>query len=124
MALWLVLASLAIRALVPAGFMVGARLMVLTVEVCADTTGVHLTRQISVPASDGPDRSRAGEHHPACPFSSLSMFGLATEVPPLLAVALALALALGFAAMPLRPLPQPPYLRPPLRGPPNRSCLR
>ncbi|HET9630396.1 MAG TPA: hypothetical protein VFP14_13035, partial [Novosphingobium sp.] len=95
MSLALVLVCLAIRAIVPAGYMINAQSLVLTVEVCADTTGEHLFRQITIPQSDAPGGLKRGEHPPACPFSSLSALGLAAAVPAVLVAALAFALALG-----------------------------
>jgi hypothetical protein len=112
--------ALAVRVLVPAGYMPGPGTRVLTVEVCADTQGRRLTTQIVLPHSGGPVE-RQGDHakgEGACTFSALSMAALAGADAGLLVLALAFILALGFAphGPPLRH--RPAFLRPPLRGPP------
>ena len=93
---------------------------VLTVQVCADSIGQHLTTQIVIPPSGVPSGHHGdqGKGEGTCTFSALSMASLAGADAALLVLALAFILALGFApqAPPLRE--RPAYLRPPLRGPP------
>lgn len=113
-----VLLALCVKALVPAGYMVGTK--TLTVEVCADASGGHQTVQISVPmtgkSGDGTDAH--GKSDKVCPYSALSLALLGGADPQLLALALAFAIALGFLPVALQLLGRTPYLRPPLRGPP------
>jgi Protein of unknown function (DUF2946) len=112
----LVVLALVMKAAIPAGYMLGAQDKVLTVLICADASGEHQTRQITIPVSGKSDgQSKSGE---ACPYASLSGSLLDTGELPFIALALAFILLLGFA--PVR-IPGPAgqtYLRPPLRGPP------
>jgi hypothetical protein len=98
--------TLVMKMLVPAGYMPGQGTKVLTVQVCADTLGKHVTTQIVIPQSGAPSESHGdhGKGDGACPFSALALLFI---------------LALGFApqAPPLRERAQ--HLRPPLRGPPS-----
>lgn len=110
---------LAMKALVPAGYMIGADTRVLTISICADTQGGSYSKQIVVPhaGKQGGDAHQANDGQ-ACPFSALAMASLSGADPALLALALVFILALGFAAA---APPQPSrarHLRPPLRGPP------
>lgn len=120
LALGLVVLALVIKALVPAGYMLGGPLSdkahVLTIAICGDASGGPLTQQIVVP-SDG----KSGDHAKAegtCAWGVLGMVALSGADAALLALALAFILALGLA--PTRPAPfsRGSYLRPPLRGPP------
>lgn len=116
----LIVATLWMKALVPAGYMLGHGARVLTVEICADPQGAQIAKQIVLPA-DGKSGDQKGEHGEAvatCPFSALSFASIGGAEPLLLALALALILTLGFAAV---HAPRPAlrsHLRPPLRGPP------
>jgi hypothetical protein len=113
--------ALCMKALVPAGYMVGGGAKVLTIEICADTLGAKLTRQIVVPhhAAPGEAQGDHGKSGAACPYAGLAMAGLAGVDGVLLALALGFILALGFA--PSRPprLARQAHFRPPLRGPPG-----
>ncbi len=132
LALWLALAALSVKLLVPAGFMVGTRGGHAVLEICsgigplapaAAPMGVAMTGAMDV-AMTG---AMAGAHHgeadhakseSPCPYAALA-HGATTPVDPVLfAAALAFILALGFLAVVAR-LPRPgSYLRPFLRGPP------
>lgn len=115
-----VAAALCIKALVPAGYMIGTSARVLTVELCADAQGGHLTTQIVLPGNGKPAGGQ-GDHGKAegtCAFSALSFASLNGAAPALLALALLFILTLG-----LTPVTSPrparlAHLRPPLRGPP------
>lgn len=122
-ALALVCLALAMKALVPAGYMPGQGSRLLTVSICADASGEALTRQIAVPARPGETQNHAGEHKSGgtCAFSSLAMAGLAGADALLLAGAFAFILALGFTATPTPAPRRTTHLRPPLRGPPLLS---
>jgi hypothetical protein len=117
LAMLLIACALIVKALVPSGFMIGQHATVLTVEICADTLGAKVTRQVVVPHSDG----RTGEHADkagVCPFSGLAMAALPGADALLLAVALAFILALGFITPRRVTLPRLAHTQPPLRGPP------
>lgn len=116
LALGVLALALAIKALVPAGYMLSEQAQVLTVAICADASGKQLTKQIVVPA-DGKSGAHA-KAEGACAWGLLAMAALGAVDVLLLALALAFILALGLA--PSRPPArvQRAYLRPPLRGPP------
>jgi hypothetical protein len=122
LALLLVALTLAIRALVPAGYMVGGQTTTLTIAVCADASGAEQIRQIVVP-HDGKDSTPGqGDHAKdggVCSWSSLAMGALTGTDSILLGLALAFILALGFTPTRVRAPAPIAYLRPPLRGPPT-----
>lgn len=113
--------SLAMKAFVPAGFMIGSRAgHVLTVEIC-DSQGHSQLRVMALP--DKPDPAHDGHAKAArdCPFTALSAHALSSADPVVLALALAFVLALGFRSTPPLRLARARYHRPPLRGPPKLS---
>ena len=119
-AMLLVAVALSMKALVPGGFMVTAQNQTLTISICGDASGEHLTRQIVVPQRET-SQDRATQHAKtmACPFSALDMAGTPGADPFLLALALAFILAIGLAPLVSPILSARAYLRPPLRGPPS-----
>ncbi|MET0137682.1 MAG: DUF2946 family protein [Sphingobium sp.] len=123
LALLLAMLALCVKLLVPQGYMPGsaAGYKYLTVQICFDGLE-HRTATLAIAMDD--DTSR-GDHGDVggmaggkCMFSALGMGALVGADAPLLTIALAFVLALGFA--PVRALFRgaPTYLRPPLRGPP------
>lgn len=117
LALVLVCLSLVIKAAVPAGFMLGAQGKSMTILVCGDVSGDHLTKQISIPQSGkAQGQSKASE---ACPYASLSLASLDGDTPSFIALAIAFLLLLGFAPVRIPRLAGANYIRPPLRGPPS-----
>jgi Protein of unknown function (DUF2946) len=120
LALCLVLLALCMKVLVPSGFMIGSHAKVLTVEICGDASGSHLTKRISIPmkGDSGPSQNGQGQADSACPYSALSQASLAATDPLLLALSLAFIVALGLLPLAPRQIGRSPYLRPPLRGPP------
>jgi len=119
LAIWLVVLALAMKALVPAGYMIGSDTRTLTIEIC-DGQGHHQLGQIVVqqPAKAGHSQNDHGKGDSTCPYGALGHAGLAGADPVLLAFALAFILALGFAPIKTRHVRRAHYLRPPLRGPP------
>ena len=123
MAIAVMALALAMKAIVPAGYMVGTESKVLTIRICDDTqlsAAAHnalSARDIAIPMKGEP----AGKHSKAdgtCPYGALSFAGLAGADPILLALALLFILATGFAALALPAPSRIAHLRPPLRGPP------
>lgn len=115
-ALLLVVMALAMKAVMPAGYMVQAGPKMLTVTIC---TGDSLhTAQIAIPMKHTPGKDGQGKEGGQCAFSSLSMAAMGGADAPLLALALAFILLLGFVPTPRLPLRRVQYLLPPLRGPP------
>jgi len=104
----LVALTLCMKALVPAGYMLGSEPRMITVQICADSLGHQITKQIDVGAkADVP-----------CAFSALAHGALGGADPIQLALALLFIMALAFAPhLGLAPK-RAHYLRPPLRGPP------
>jgi len=119
LALLLVAFALAMKALIPGGYMLGAQSQVITVSICGDASGTHEVRQIVVPRQ-GAEKDTVSQHAKGapCAFNVLGMDGLAGADPILLAIALAFSLAAGFAAPVASTLQAHAHLRPPLRGPP------
>lgn len=116
----IVAAALCIKALVPAGYMVGSNTRVLTVEICADAQGGTMTQQIVLPGNGKPANGQ-GEHGKldgTCAFSALSFASLSDADPALLALALLFILSLGFNPVTAPRPARIAHLRPPLRGPP------
>jgi hypothetical protein len=120
MALSVIALALAMKALIPAGTMIGGNAHALTVQICdgyADTA--HSAARAVVVAIKGHEQTgKAMPDHQACPFSALGHAGLAATDPVLLAMALAFILQVGMAgprSVPVRPIAR---LRPPLRAPP------
>jgi hypothetical protein len=120
----LVMLALAVKALVPAGYMIAATSeRFLTVTICADASGTPKQMRIAIPDKNeaSGDHSEAADKAQPCAFSGLGHAALGGADPLLLAAALAFILLVGLA--PLRALPARdiPFLRPPLRGPPSPS---
>ncbi len=111
----LLVLALAMKLLVPAGYMLGAKVHVLTVEVCADSSGERQFQKIAVPDNAQADHADAGG---ACAWSTAAMPALSGVAPPLLALALAVILLLGFAPARRVHPPRADRFQPPLRGPP------
>jgi len=119
LALWLIAVALAMKALVPGGYMVGQQGTALTIAICGDAAGANLIRKIVVPQRETPED--LASHHAkgtACPYSALDMAGTAGTDPSLLVLALAFILAVGLAPLVAPALSARLHLRPPLRGPP------
>jgi hypothetical protein len=116
----LIALALAMKVLVPSGYMISQKELHFTVEVCSAGSGQHqhLTQQLTIPV-DGKSGDSPSEHSKSeCPYSALSMASLGAADPLQLAIALVFILALGFAAVPPLRTRRIPHLRPPLRGPP------
>ncbi len=120
-AMMLVVITLLIRGLIPAGYMVAPSAVTLSVKICSGFEDERSTIKIVVPRS-GEEHDRSGDHsqkNPPCAFSALSMASMAGADGLLLAQAVAFVLitnAILVASSVHRPLPR---LRPPLRGPPS-----
>ncbi|MFM6831647.1 MAG: DUF2946 domain-containing protein [Novosphingobium sp.] len=118
-ALAVIVIALAIKALVPAGFMLETRGHVLTVAVCADASGGHAaTRQIAVPGKPDANAAAQAKSGEGCAFSALSFAALSGANPELLALALAFILLLGIRAATVLRVAPARRIRPPLRAPP------
>ena len=116
----LLVCALAMKAVVPAGYMALPGAQLLSVSICADASDGAELRQIAIPMKGEPAPA-GGEHGKSagpCAFSALAMASLGGADAPLLALALAfLLVAVVIAATP-PPASAQAHLRPPLRGPP------
>lgn len=123
LAVLLLALALVMKALIPAGYMLGQHAKVLTVEICADASGAKVMRDIVIPQHGKPGETRGSQAKSdgTCAFSALSMASLGGADPALLALALAFILALGFAPPATAPRRRIDRLRPPLRGPPAHA---
>lgn len=120
LAVFLTVLALSVKIVLPQGYMIGETgARTITVQMCFDGL-LHEAVKLVIPMSGKPagDQDGHGKSADHCPFASLSMGSLAGADVPLLAIALAFILLLGFA--PVQPVLRKPftYLRPPLRGPP------
>lgn len=120
----IVVLALAVKALVPAGYMISpAGERFLTVTICADASGTLKQMRIAIPDKDetGGDHSEAADKSQPCAFSGLGHAALGGADPLLLAAALAFILLVGLAPLRAPSARDIPFLRPPLRGPPSLS---
>lgn len=127
LALILLALAIAVRALIPSGYMLsggmlGGGAQVLTVQICADAQSGMQTRHIILPSKDGSAKAGSPEAHDAsakpCAWSSAGLDSTSPVDPILLALALLFILAVGYLAVSSPRVAQAAFLRPPLRGPP------
>lgn len=110
--------ALAMKLFIPTGFMPTLDDGHIVVSVCS---GMGQTKMvIAIPGLEK-SQSKDGQHSKAeqpCAFAGLSAPSLAAVDPLLLAIAILFVLALGIRPLAKPASKAPPYLRPPLRGPP------
>jgi len=116
----LVVVALAMKALVPAGYMLAQQTTVFSVTICADAQGKRIAHEITVPnkAGHGDAAGDQGKGGGTCSWSSLATGALGGTAPDLLAIALAFILTLGFITAAPPAVRSASRLRPPLRAPP------
>lgn len=122
-ALALIVLALAMKFLVPSGFMLGGQTLHLTVQLCSEETHGAEQRTIAIPTSgsDEHDSGKSAKADGPCPFSALSMSSLGAVDLVLAITALAFILVHAMAPVPLLRLRTAAHLRPPLRGPPSKG---
>ena len=132
LALLVCLAALAMKLLVPSGYMIASDHGRLAITLCPGVSSQAMPMAIATPMAMSmhadmadhampQDHGSSKEHGKAempCAFSSLSAQALGAVDPILLVVAIAFVMALGLRPMRLLSSPLRRYLRPPLRGPP------
>jgi len=114
-------ATLLLKLLVPAGYMIGTEHGRITIELCSGVAPRAMTMAMPEMHGDMPDHGRSQDHGKAempCAFSGLSAASLGAIDPVQLVALIAFVMAIG-----LSPAIQPAtvrrgHLRPPLRGPP------
>ncbi len=120
MALIVIALALAMKALVPAGYMIGSDTRVLTIRICdGGAAPVAATVPIAGHARPGHgDGAGSMPDHQACPYSALAHGALGGADPIQIALALAFIVVAGLAMQPGLVRRTPARLRPPLRAPP------
>jgi hypothetical protein len=108
--------ALALKFLLPGGFMTVAQGKTMTIMLCASSGPASITIQMPMESDHKPGSDKAADTH--CAFSSLGSPALAAADPVLLEAALLFAFVLALLAPTLPLVRRHPYLRPPLRGPP------
>ena len=73
LALFVVMAALCMKIVVPTGFMIGQNSKVLTVQICNEAIGNHAWKQIVIPMKESGGDSDHKQGKVDCPFASLSM---------------------------------------------------
>lgn len=124
LALVLVVLAMAVKALVPTGYMISsAGERFLTVTICADASGILKQMRIAIPDKDekGGHHSEAADKSQPCAYAGLGYAALGGADPLLLVAALAFILLVGLAPLEAPPARSTAFLRPPLRGPPSLS---
>lgn len=116
-------AALALRILIPTGYMVSSVHGRVTITLCSGVVDQQPAMAMDMRGMDHtmPDHGKSKEHGKAempCAFSGLSAPVLGGADPVLLVVALALVAAVALRATPRTIVASASYLRPPLRGPP------
>jgi hypothetical protein len=121
LALLLLALTLCVKALVPAGFMVERKAMVLTVTICTDGLGAAVTQQMVIPMKPDPasHKGEPSKDDGICGFTAIGFGALAAVDPAHLATALLFILALGFVAQSKRRWVASRRLLPPANGPPR-----
>ena len=113
--------ALAMKALVPAGYMVASGTRTLSIQICADSVGQRMTKQIAVAdtgANHATDTAKSDMAKQACPYGGHSAPVLGGTDPWLLAAALAFIIALGVAPVAIPRPRRAGFLLPPACGPP------
>lgn len=116
----LVALALAIKAIIPDGFMPSFGGTTISLQICADATGQSISTQITLPAKGSGDGSggQDAKGQGLCAFAALGHGALPGVDPVLLLAALLFLFVLAFAPLAAATLRRLAFLRPPLRGPP------
>lgn len=115
------MAALALKLLVPAGYMVSSDHGRIAITICSGVAPQSMNMAMPGMHGDMADHGKSKEHGKAempCAFTSLSVQALGAIDPILLIVAIAFVLAMGLRFVARPTLAAPSHLRPPLRGPP------
>lgn len=114
-------ATLMLKLLVPAGYMIGSEHGRMTIELCSGVASQTMTMEMPGMHGDMPDHGKSQDHGKAempCAFSALSAISLGAIDPVQLAALIAFIIAVGLSPVVLPAVVRRSYLRPPLRGPP------
>ncbi len=117
----LCVATLLLKLLVPTDYMIDSVHGRLTITLCSGVEPRTMTSEMPGMHGDMPNHGKSKDHGKAempCAFSGLSAAALGAIDPIQLAALIAFVMAMGIIGIALLPPSTPPYLRPPLRGPP------
>ncbi|QTD56089.1 DUF2946 family protein [Parasphingorhabdus cellanae] len=110
--------ALAMKALVPHGYMISADSQTMTVKICNGVGDTESTVTIPM-GTDGSDHDNGSNMTgKACSSSSVSQSAMTVTDPVQLAIALGFILLAGLLVRTAMPSERLTRLRPPLRGPP------
>ena len=121
LAVWLMAAALAMKLLVPAGYMPMVSTGSITLELCSGYEPEKMAMVMPGMAGKHGHEHGQGKMEMPCAFGGLAMPGLAGADPILLIVAISFIMALGFLVTPRPPLGRANHLRPPSQGPPTAA---
>lgn len=113
--------ALAMKVLMPAGFMPTMTDGRMVVSVCSGTGST--TMVVTIPGMKHGDGEPRGDGKPEapCAFAGLSMPSLAAADPLVLALAILFVMATGLRPITVLRVAAPQFLRPPLRAPPTTA---
>lgn len=114
-------ATLLLKLLVPAGYMIGSEHGQITIELCSGVAPRAVTMAMPGMHADMPDHGKSQDHGKAempCAFAGLSAASLGAIDPIQLVILIAFVMAVGLSPAVLPAVIRHGYLRPPLRGPP------
>jgi hypothetical protein len=127
-AAWALLAlSLAMKLLVPAGFMPAFSASGIAIVICSGIGPAPMAMHGEIdksmampamPAGHGGDHQAPAKFDTPCPFAGMSAPALGGADAIQLAIALVAIIAAGLFVAEALPIRRPGHLRPPLRGPP------
>ena len=116
----ILLLPLAMKLIVPVGFMPSVTDGRFTFSICSGA-GPMVMAMPGMDHGKSSEPGQAGKSEPPCAFSGLAAPALAAADAVLLAIALLFVMALGMRAVAPRHAPATPHLRPFLRGPPAKA---
>jgi hypothetical protein len=115
-------ATLLLKLLVPAGYMIGSEHGRMTIELCSGVVAQPTTLAAPEMQLDMLGHGKSQDHGKAempCAFTGLSAASLGAVDPIQIAAAVAFVMAVGLSPVVLPANIRRGYLRPPLRGPPT-----
>ena len=110
--------ALLMKIVMPSGFMPTVYNGQIVVSVCSGMGPTTMVMTIPGLEHKSDSEGHRGKADQPCAFAGLSAPSLAAADPFLLAAAILFVLVLGMRPLVLPASTAPPYLRPPLRGPP------
>lgn len=117
----LCVATLLLKLLVPTGYMIDNDHGRLSMTICSGTGPATVAMEMPGMHGNMPDHGKSKDHGKAempCAFSGLSAAAMGATDPIQLAGLIAFVMAMGVIGFALPRPSTPPFLRPPLRGPP------